>query len=71
MTLHHKGCGGELHIGEWTDYGKDFGVLPDYYCNKCGDFLAGDAQIEESVDEIQFGVSKDKRKPKRIKRNTR
>ena len=53
--MHHKDCGGELYIGGWTDYGQDegviYGVLPDYYCSKCGDFIAGDAQIKESFDK--------------------
>ncbi len=59
MNMHHKNCGGELYIKEWTDYGEEFGSLPDYYCRKCGDFIMGDAQIQESIDDIQnaeYGV---------------
>ena len=58
MELHHKNCGGELYIKEWTDYGSDeengmvFGVLPDYYCRKCDEFILGDAMIAESTDDI-------------------
>jgi hypothetical protein len=60
MTMHHKNCGGELYIKEWTDYGnhgegENYGVLPDYYCSKCEDFIMGDAQTAESMDELQFG----------------
>ncbi len=58
MSLHHKNCGGELYVKEWTDYGVDdfgvaYGQLPDFYCRKCGDFIMGDAQIQESMDDIQ------------------
>lgn len=58
MELHHKNCGGELYIKQWTDYGSDdengmiYGMLPDYYCRKCEEFIMGDAQIEEATDDI-------------------
>jgi len=57
--MHHKNCGGELYIKAWTDYGGDdatgdyYGVLPDFYCRKCGDFITGDAQIQETIEELQ------------------
>jgi hypothetical protein len=58
QPMHHKNCGGELFIKQWRNYnfgeGENYGTLPDYYCRKCGDFITGDAQIQETIDEIQF-----------------
>ena len=54
--MKHRNCGGELYIKEWTDYGSDddtgvnYGMLPDYYCRKCGDFIMGDSQIQLDAD---------------------
>ncbi len=45
MKMHHKNCGGEFKIKEWTDYGPEYGKLPDFYCDKCGEFLSGDKQV--------------------------
>ncbi len=46
MALYHKDCGGEIYVKEWTDYGEEYGKLPDFYCRKCGEFISGDKQIK-------------------------
>jgi len=56
-TMHHKGCGGVLYTRFISYYGPEFGWVPDYYCLQCGDFITGDAQIEESLEDIQSQFS--------------
>ncbi len=57
MTIHHKSCGGEIREGKLREYnfGEDenFGWIPDLICKKCGAHILGDAQIAETIDDLQ------------------
>lgn len=62
--LHHKDCGGRI-VDNWDDpyrfEGEDarvFGaIVPRHLCEVCGAEILGDADIAESLDDIQFGRS--------------
>jgi len=54
VILHHKNCGGELREDPSTIYSYEGSEIPAIRCHKCGQEIGGDAEIQESLEDLQF-----------------